>query len=64
MITDEIVEAIDALVELCGDEQQELGMKSVREMLCDFSETEWNSITKEERTAWLEGYLSCRPRKN
>lgn len=60
MITEEIVDAIDTLISMCSDEQQVLGMKSVREMLCDYSEREWCDMDVSEARVWLEQYLSCK----
>lgn len=59
MITDEIVDAMDALIELCSDEEQKKGMSAMREMLCDWSEEIWEPMTEDERKEWLAGYLYC-----
>jgi len=59
MITDEIVEAIDAMIDLCSDRKQALGMASVREMLCDLDVDNWPSMSENERKEWLAGFLSC-----
>ncbi|EHF00005.1 hypothetical protein [Enterocloster citroniae] len=60
MVTDEMMDAIDKLIEICSDEEQAKGMKSVREMLADFDEAGW-LCTKRSSDCykWLEGYLSC-----
>lgn len=59
MVTDEMVEAIDMLIEMCPNEEQVKGMKSVREMLCDFSEDDWLRLgTDSSRTFWLANYIS------
>ncbi len=60
MITDEIVDAMDALIDLCSDDEQQKGMDAMREMLCDWSEETWNPMTEKERKAWLSGYLHCK----
>ena len=46
MVTDEMMDAIDKLIEICSDEEQAKGMKSVREMLADFKRRKlWIFIT-------------------
>ena len=62
MITDEIVEAIDTMIDLCNDNNQALGMTSVREMLCDLDVDAWLSMSEDERKEWLTGFLSCAPK--
>lgn len=61
MVTDEMMDAIDMLIELCSNEEQKKGMKSVREMLADFDENGWlNTERPSDCYDWLEQYLSCR----
>lgn len=56
MIDDEIVAAIDRMIELCADPVQQVGMSSLREMLCDY----YDGVTGDEGfDEWLKGYLSC-----
>ncbi len=62
MIDDTIIEAMDALIEMCSDRQQELGMCSIREMLCDLDTDEYPGMSSAEKEAWLEQFLSC-PKK-
>ena len=64
MITDEIVEAMDAMIDLCSDKKQALGMASIREMLCDIDVDTWPSMSEDERKEWLAGFLSCVPNKH
>ena len=59
MITDSIVEAMDTLIDLCSDPSQKLGMETMREMLCDWSEEIWDPSSPEERQQWLKPYLCC-----
>ena len=59
MITDEIVEVIDRMIELCSDEKQKIGMKSVREMLCDYNEPAIYNLTSEQIDQWIKSFLSC-----
>lgn len=48
------------LIEICSNEEQILGMKSVREMLADFDEDGWLRIERPlDCYEWLEQYLSC-----
>ena len=62
MITDEIMESIDMLIEICSNKEQVKGMKSVREMLADFDESVWiNTKNPSDRHEWLSQYLSCKP---
>jgi hypothetical protein len=64
MFPDEMYDAIDMMIELCSDEQQKLGMKSVREMLCDFDDQNWLMMDDvSECNRWLATYLSCKPNK-
>ena len=62
VIDDTIIDAMDALIELCSDRQQELGMCSIRELLCDLYTDEFPGMSDEEKEAWLEQFLSC-PKK-
>lgn len=60
MVTDEMMDAIDMLIEICSNEEQKKGMESVREMLADFVESEWLSTERpSDCYDWLEQYLSC-----
>lgn len=58
MVTDEIMDAINILIEMCSNEEQALGMKSVRDMLADFDNDGW--LCMENPSEWLEQYLSCK----
>ena len=61
MVTDEMMDAIDMLIEICGSEEQAKGMKSVREMLADFDEGGWLCMENpSDCYEWLEQYLSCK----
>lgn len=63
MITEDIVFAIDDMINLCSDSNQALGMASIREMLCDFDADQWASMNADQQKEWLAGYLSCSPKK-
>ena len=62
MIDDTIIEAMDALIEMCSNRQQELGMCSIRDMLCDLDTDEFPGMSRKEKEEWLEQFLSC-PKK-
>lgn len=57
MITEEIVFAMDDMIGLCTDEGQKKGMTALREMLCDWDESQWDSMDESQRKNWLSGYL-------
>lgn len=57
MITEEIVNAMDRMIELCKDPVQAAGMSSMREMLCDFDESAWSEETLDER---LSSYMEAK----
>lgn len=57
MITDEILEAYDALSYMVVDMDAHWSVKILREMLCEFDEHRWNSSTEEERKEWLKQFL-------
>lgn len=60
MVTDEMMDAINMLIEICSNEQQIKGMESMREMLADFDECEWFMKKPSDCREWLEQYLSCK----
>lgn len=57
MITDEIVEAVEKLTEMMEFGVHRAGANSVREMLCEFDDTQWLRMNQEERKLWLEQFL-------
>ena len=57
MITDEILEAYDQLVEKMGNCDSQRIATALREMLCDFDESRWLRANAEERSEWLDQYL-------
>lgn len=63
MVTDEIVLAMDALIEMCSNRHQQLGMYSMREMLCELNPDEFACMNDKEREVWLEQFLSCQKKK-
>lgn len=60
MITDEVMDAIEMMIEICSNEEQAKGMESVKEMLGDFVQDGWLSmVNPAECYEWLEQYLAC-----
>ena len=60
MITDEVMDAIDMMIEICSNDEQVKGMKSIREMLADFDESGWLCTENPaDYYEWLEQFLSC-----
>lgn len=60
MVNDEMMDAIDKLIEICSNKEQTKGMKSVREMLADFDEENWNDLGDSgAREEWSEQFLLC-----
>lgn len=57
MITDAVIEAIDLMAEMVNDRKELAGIMAVREMLCDFSEDDWITMSEKERKLFLEDYL-------
>ncbi len=57
MITDEILEAFDALAEMVVNWDVYGAVTALREMLCEFDEFRWNSSTEEEHQEWLKQFL-------
>lgn len=59
MITEEIMEAVGLMTDLCSDNRQREVLEAVYDMLSDFSEEVWFSMkSDEERHEWLRIYLS------
>lgn len=56
MITDEIIDAIDLLIEMCSGKEQKNGMESVKEILMDFDNDKWLNMTESERREWLKEF--------
>ena len=60
MIDDIVVEAMDALIEMCSNRQQELGMRSIRKMLCDLDADEFPCMSEDEKRR-VAGAVSLLP---
>lgn len=57
MITDQIMEAIDMMLELCEDEREAFGISALRDMLGDFDSDEWSLMSTTECRDWIKQYL-------
>ena len=57
MITDQIMEAIDMMVELCADEKMAIGMTALQEMLGDIDCDKWCLMSTSECLDWIKQYL-------
>ena len=57
MITDEILEAYDMLVEKLEGCEAARVATALREMLCDFDESRWLRANAQERKDWLAQFL-------
>ena len=57
MITDQIMEAIDMMVELCEDKRMAIGMSALRDMLGDIDCDEWCLMSTTECREWVKQYL-------
>lgn len=57
MITDEILEAFDALAAMVVNWDAHWAVTALREMLCEFDEFRWNSSTEEEQQEWVKQFL-------
>ena len=60
MIDDIVVEAMDALIEMCSNRQQELGMCSIREMLCDLDADEFPRMSEDEKEECWSSFSPAR----
>ena len=58
MITDEILEAFDMLVEMMGNCDGIRIASALREMLGEFDEFRWNSGSEAERKEWLQQFMA------
>lgn len=59
MITDEIMDAIWMMIDMCSNEEQKKGMWAVEEMLGYFCDEDWMRMTDAERYDWVAQYLNC-----
>ena len=57
MITDEIVEAVEKLTAMMEESKHRFGANSVLMMLCEFDDSQWLRMNKEQRRMWLEQFL-------
>ncbi len=59
MITDEIMEAMEMMAELCKDPQQKAAILAVQDMLGDFEEASWRKKAFAEKAIWVRWYLTA-----
>ena len=57
MITDEIVEAMDLLMELCSTPDERSGMQKLQDMLLDWSEDDWMTMSNTKKTKFLKQFI-------
>lgn len=57
MITEEIVEAMQLLVDACEDPAHKAGMESMKEMLQEWSEWDWMKMFQEDKEDFVSQYL-------
>lgn len=58
MFTDEMLEAIEIMVENCENEEQAAGMEQVKNMLADFDEDAWNDMDSDEKNDWISQFIN------
>lgn len=54
-----LIEAIETMIAMCSDENQKMGIQSVRKMIEDWNEQGWPTLIN--RNDWLSRYLNCEP---
>ena len=57
MITDEIVEAMDMMMELCRTPEERVGMQKMQDMLLDWSEDDWMDMSDTKKTKFLKQFI-------
>ena len=57
MISDDVVEAIDMMIDRCMDADDRRGMEKMRAMLCDWDSTTWVFMSVQENKAFIDSYL-------
>ncbi len=60
MVTDEIVNAMDTMIDRCEDKERKRGMEMMRDMLLDFDGEKWNKEPDTEAFDWIDKYLKTR----
>lgn len=59
-VSKDIIDAIDMMKSICGDEKRAKGIIAVREMLMGFDAEKWKNTTDPlERYEWLSKCLNC-----
>lgn len=57
MMTDNMLNAVEMIVNQCKNQSLQEGMETLLEMLLAFDETEWNKMSEEERNLWVKEFL-------
>lgn len=57
MITDEIMEVLNIIGEMLGNEENSL-LESIKNLLADFDDYVWNGMGEQERRNWIEEYIN------
>ena len=57
MITDEIVEAMDMMMELCSTPEERVGMQKMQDMLLDWSQDDWMTMSNTKKTKFLKQFI-------
>lgn len=57
MITDQIVEALNVLIDLCDNEEHKKAIEAAYDMLLDYDDNEYWAMSDAERTDWVRQYM-------
>ena len=57
MITDEIIDAMDFMIECCPTPEERSGMHKMQNMLLDWSDDDWMRMTDVEKKAFVRHYM-------
>ena len=57
MINDNIIEAMDFLMECCSSPEERTGMHKMQNMLIDWSDDDWIEMTDDEKEAFVRSYI-------
>lgn len=57
MVTDEIMCAVQMMVNKMEDPKEKNAGEKIGNMLADFNEDLWNNLSNEEKDAWMSRYV-------
>ena len=64
MVTDEMLDAIDMMIEICTSEEQKKGMRSVAAMLDEFDQCGWLATDNpSDCYEWLVQFMNTEEKK-